>query len=131
MFQWSLQIWYICCLKWCSILRKRLTSYSLLPKLYDIKITNWIYCPLPLEKKDFLLGRIKWNLTSPFVQQGIIIEVIKTEIIPLVSEQLELRFNGISESAQLLIFPCSQEKLIQEKQQECLDVKESVVIFIY
>jgi hypothetical protein len=47
---------------------------------------------------------------------------MKTEIKPLVSEKVKKRFNGISESAQLLIFPCSQEKLIQEKQQECLEV---------
>ena len=54
---------------------------------------------------------------------------MKTEIKPLVSEKLEKWFNGINESAQLLIFPRSQEKLIQEKQQECLEVQQNVLIF--
>ena len=70
------------------------------------------------------------TLTSSSVHQGIIIENIKIEIKPLVSEQLEIRFNAVSESAQLLVLPCSQEKRIQEKQQDCLEVQESLIIFI-
>ena len=85
---------------------------------------------MPLDTKDLLLDRIQLILQSSSMQQGILTEAIKTEIITLVFEQLEIWFNGISESAQLLIFPCSQEKLIQEKQQECLEVQESVLIFI-
>jgi hypothetical protein len=78
-----------------------------------------------------LLDRIELILQSSSMQQGTIIENIKTKIKPLVSEQLEIRFNGTCESTQLLIFPCSQEKLIQEKQQECLEVQENVSNFIY
>ena len=66
-----------------------------------------MYCPLPLDAKEWLLLNIDLILDCSGVNQGIIIEDIKTEIKPLVSEQLELRFNGISESAQLLIFHCS------------------------
>jgi hypothetical protein len=86
---------------------------------------------LHLETKDLLLNRIELILQSSSVQEGTIIEDTKTEIKPLVSEQLEIRFNGTSESIQLLIFPCSQEKLIQEKQQECFEVQENVSNFIY
>ena len=77
-----------------------------------------------------LFDRVQLILESSSVQQGINIEDIKTEIKPLVSEQLYIRINGISESPKLLIFPCSQEKLIQKKHLECLKVKESVLIFI-
>ena len=41
-----------------------------------------------------------------------------------------MRFTGNSESIQLQIIPCSQGKLIQEKEQECLEVQESLLIFI-
>jgi hypothetical protein len=64
---------------------------------------------LTLEKKKLLLGRIELILQSSSVQQGTVIEDIKTEIKLLFCEQLEIRFNGISEFAQLLICPCSQK----------------------
>ena len=80
--------------------------------------------------RDFLLERIESILESSSVHEGIIFEDIKPEIKPLVSEQLEIRFNCISESVHLQIIPWSQEKLIQEKQQECFEVQESVLIFI-
>jgi hypothetical protein len=86
---------------------------------------------LHLETKDLLLNRIELILQNSSVQQGTVIVDIKIENKPLVSEQLEIRFNGTSESIQLLIFPYSQEKLFKEKQQECLEEQESVLIFIY
>ena len=85
---------------------------------------------MPLETKDMLVNRIQSILQRTSVQKGINFEDIKTEMKALVSEQLQIRFNGISESPQLLIFPCSQEKLIQEKQQEFLEIEETVLIFI-
>jgi hypothetical protein len=77
---------------------------------------------LPLETKVQLLLIIQLIIQNSSVNQGIFIEVKKTEIKTLVSGKLKKRLNGISESAQLLIFPCTQEKLIQGKQQECLEV---------
>jgi hypothetical protein len=41
------------------------------------------------------------------VQKGINFEDVKSDMKALVSEQLEKRFNGISESSEKLLFPCS------------------------
>jgi hypothetical protein len=56
---------------------------------------------LPLETKNHLLDQIEQILQDTTVHQGIIIKDIKQKLKLLVSEQLEIRFNGVSESSQL------------------------------
>jgi hypothetical protein len=58
-----------------------------------------------LETKDLLLERIQLFLQNSTVDQGIIIEDIKKEIKPLVSEKLEIQLNGFSEITDLLLYP--------------------------
>ena len=76
-----------------------------------------------------LLERIRSILQSSCVQKGIIIEYIKREINSLVTEKLEIQCNGISELPRSYYIPCSRANLLKEKQQECLEIQENVLMF--